>query len=235
MGSVSCLWWLWVELNYDKRRLSVIINILCCAYSVFVCMYVLFFCILWVETEPGKNIVELQSYETMDCCLVFSPTQVRFWPYATLEIKHRGYSSYRAQEHIYMILIAIVKLLISFKTFLCILTFLIVLYNMHICKIGCFGWVRKCNGFNYYLLLVRVVSSIKGILSAFVSKIPQCKIHLLVMVQRERHMPPITALEYLPLGIMSRKQIEKGIWVTKYDLETLVTDNQMVAESTKYT
>lgn len=49
-------------------------------FVFFFCFLLLFLCILAIEEKPGMHIVEIQSKATVDCCLIFSPTQVRFWP-----------------------------------------------------------------------------------------------------------------------------------------------------------
>ncbi len=41
---------------------------------------IVFCAFLGAENEPGVSIAEVQSHQTVDCSLVFSPTQVRFWP-----------------------------------------------------------------------------------------------------------------------------------------------------------
>lgn len=46
---------------------------------VSICICDCLFAFLQAEKEPGVTVMEVQGYQTMDCSLVFSPTQVGFW------------------------------------------------------------------------------------------------------------------------------------------------------------
>lgn len=62
-----------------------------------------FFAFSQTEKEPGVSVMEVQGHQTVDCSLVFSPTQVRFQPnilqnsYSIIKIEQTSCSSFNGR------------------------------------------------------------------------------------------------------------------------------------------